>query len=391
MIIVLNAGSSSLKFGLYEPDGDGDPALLLRGQIAGIGHAPHVSAEGPAAADFDAGDPPGAASAPEAVFAWLLDRLHACPAARAPRAVGHRIVHGGEDFDRPARITDDVLTALEALSPLAPQHQPFNLAGVRQAMERWPDAAHAACFDTAFHRAQPRLEQLFAIPRALTEDGVRRYGFHGLSYEWIAHVLPGVLGPRADGKVIVAHLGHGASLCAMRERRSLATTMGFTALDGLMMATRCGALDPGVALHLIAERGMSPAEVERLLYAQSGLLGVSGLTGDMRTLLASDAAPAREAIDLFVHRITGAIGALAARLEGLDALVFTGGVGENAAPIRARAAEGCAWLGARLDAAANAKHAARFETADSDIALCVAPTNEELMIARHAAQLAEER
>lgn len=385
-VLVLNAGSSSLKFAAYDAAEPAAPRPLLRGQIAGIGHAPQVSVSEGEPGSL-AGQTPAQRGEPAEVFAWLLSLLGEHPAVGTPEIIGHRVVHGGREFAAPCVITPDILAQLDALAPLAPQHQPFNLAGVRQAADRWPDATQIACFDTAFHRSQPRIAQLFALPRALTEAGVLRYGFHGLSYEYIAGLLPERLGDKADGRVIMAHLGHGASLCALKNRRSVATTMGFTALDGLMMATRCGDLDPGVVLHLLQDgQGRSIAEVADILYARSGLLGVSGVSGDMRTLLTSEEPAAREAVDLFVHRIISAIGALAAQLEGLDALIFTAGVGEHAAPIRQRVVQGCAWLGARLDVNANEAHQTRFDAPDSAVALCVAHTNEELMIAQHAAR-----
>ncbi len=387
-VLVLNAGSSSLKFAAYDAADAARPTVLLRGQVAGIGGAARRTvSEGAPGGLADAQSP--ADRTPEAVFDWLLGLLQAHAAVRAPVAVGHRVVHGGRDFAAPCVITPTILAQLEALSPLAPQHQPFNLAGVRLATTRWPEAPQIACFDTAFHRSQPAIEQMFALPRALSAAGVQKYGFHGLSYEYVAEILPELLSDAARGRVIVAHLGHGASLCALKDGVSIATTMGFTALDGLMMATRCGDLDPGVVLHLLeGPPARTVAEVTALLYNQSGLLGVSGVSREMKTLLESEAPSAEDAVSLYVHRIVGAIGTLTARLGGLDALVFTAGIGEHAAPVRAAVAEGCAWLGARLDAAANDRHETRFDAPDSAIALCVAHTNEEVMIARHAARLA---
>jgi acetate kinase len=297
------------------------------------------------------------------------------------------VVHGGERFAQPVRLDHGVLDALEALDPMAPLHQPHNLATARLLMNRRPDLAQVVCFDTAFHRTQAPLAQSFALPRAFTESGVKRYGFHGLSYEYIAGELPVHLGERADGRVIVAHLGNGASLCAMKNRRSVATTMGFTALDGLVMGTRSGALDPGVVFFLMREKSMSAAAVEEMLYTRSGLLGVSGISSDMRELLASSDPRAREAVDLFVYRAARELGSLAAALGGLDALVFTAGIGEHAAPVRAMICDAARWLGVELDAAANSAHRVRIGAAASRVAVCVIPTDEEIVIARHACGL----
>jgi acetate kinase len=286
-------------------------------------------------------------------------------------------------------LNDAALAMLRGFIPLAPLHQPHNLAGIDALRAHLPGVPQVACFDTDFHRTQPSLAQLFALPRRITAQGVRRYGFHGLSYEYIADVLPHHLGEGADGKVIVAHLGNGASMCAMKERRSIATTMGFTALDGLMMGTRAGNLDPGVLLYLMDYQGMDAKTLEKLLYKESGLLGVSGISQDMRELLASDRPEAREAVDLFCYRIVREIGSLAAALGGLDALVFTGGIGEHAAPVRAQVCAALGWMGVELDAAANAAHGRRIATADSSVDVLVLPTNEEWMIARHTAALVD--
>jgi acetate kinase len=301
--------------------------------------------------------------------------------------VGHRVVHGGLEYSHPVRVDEDTLELLERFVPLAPLHQPHNLAPIRMLLERSQDLPQVACFDTAFHRTNPDLAQRFALPAELHDSGVRRYGFHGLSYEYIASTLPDIDPVAAKGRCIVLHLGNGASMCAMREGRSLASTMGFTAVEGLPMGTRCGTLDPGVISFLMTQRGMDVREVEQLIYNQSGLLGVSGLSSDMRTLLASDAPEAGLAIDLYVYRIGRELGSLAAALGGLDAIVFTAGIGENAAPIRERVLEGARWLGVTPDPAANAAGGPRISTDDSAVSAWVVPTNEELMIALHTRAL----
>jgi acetate kinase len=292
-------------------------------------------------------------------------------------------VHGGEQFAAPVLIDGAILDQLEKLAPLAPLHQPHNIAPIRVISRIAPDIQQVACFDTAFHRTQPPVAQLYALPRDLSATGVKRYGFHGLSYEYIASVLPGIVGDAPTSRVVAAHLGNGCSMCAMRDGKSVATTMGFTALEGLPMGTRSGAIDPGVVLYLLTERGMSVADVSDLLYHRSGLLGVSGVSNDMRKLLASSAREAAEAIELFVYRINRELGSLVAALGGIDALVFTAGIGEHAAPVRARVCESAGWLGIRLDAAANGAGGPRISSADSRVSAWVVPTNEELMIARH--------
>jgi acetate kinase len=302
-------------------------------------------------------------------------------------AVGHRVVHGGMAYLQPVRITPDVLRELDRLVPLAPLHQPHNLEAIRAIAELRPDIAQIACFDTAFHAGQPAVATTFALPRALAEKGVRRYGFHGLSYEYIASVLPAQLGPGADGKIIVAHLGNGASMCAMRNRRSVATTMGFSVLDGLVMGRRCGTLDPGVILYLIDREQMSSAEIGHLLYEQSGLLGVSGISDDMRDLLKSDDPRAKDAVELFVYRIVRELGSLVAALGGLDGLVFTAGIGEHSPEIRARVCEQAAWLGLALDRAANAAGGPRISRENSPVSIWTFPTDEERVIARHTRAL----
>ena len=302
-------------------------------------------------------------------------------------AAVHRVVHGGEQFTAPTRVTAEVMSALLRLVPLAPLHQPHNLAAIRAISVLQPGLPQIACFDTAFHAGQDWVMQAIALPQGISRSGVRRYGFHGLSYEYIASVLPAQLGPAAEGRIVVAHLGNGASLCALRARRSVATTMGFTALDGLMMGTRCGQLDPGVILYLMAERGMTVQQVETLLYSESGLLGVSGISADMRTLEASPHPDARAAIDLFVNRITRELGGLAALLGGLDALVFTGGIGEHSAAVRARVCTDAAWLGVSLDPAANLSAQRCITVPGSRTSAWVIPTNEERMLVTHAQEV----
>jgi acetate kinase len=304
-------------------------------------------------------------------------------------AVGHRVVHGGQRFSGPVRLTPAVVDELDKLTPLAPLHQPHNLKSIRLFDQMQPDVPQVACFDTAFHRTQPEVAQAFALPAAITDLGVRRYGFHGLSYEYIASVLPHVAPGAAAGRTVVAHLGNGASMCGLVAGASVASTMGFTALDGLPMGTRCGNLDPGVVLYLMEELGMDARAVEVLLYRESGLLGVSGVSADMRTLLESDDPRARFAIDLFVYRISHELGSLAAAMEGIDALVFTGGIGEHAAAVREAVVRRAKWLGAELDVAANLKGGPLVTTASSRIPVWVIPTNEELMIARHTRAVVE--
>ena len=385
-ILVVNAGSSSLKFQLFDVVA-GAPQRKIRGQLEGIGVHPRLRATDAAGVLLvDRAYPPAAIvdlpTAIEATRAWLQTlggvEIH---------AIGHRVVHGGPDFDRPVLIDEAILGQLARFQSLAPLHQPNNLAPIRLAMDIAPDRAQVACFDTSFHRGHPAFADCYAIPRALYDEGVRRYGFHGLSYEYIAHALPDVAPGVASGRVIAAHLGSGASMCAMAAGRSVESTMGFTALDGLPMGTRPGQLDPGVVLHLIEEKGMTAAEVTRLLYHDAGLKGLSGVSNDMRVLLASDEPGAALAIDHFAYRCGLHAGALAAALGGLDAFVFTAGVGENSALIRARIAEHLRWLGAELDPAANEAGAVRISTPESRVALLVVPTDEELMIARHTLAL----
>lgn len=381
-ILVVNAGSSSLKFHVFAIEA-GQLSRRLRGQIDGIGVRPLLRAVGAnnstlVELTYAAADIPDLPAATTAVRKWLRGL-----SGFELKAVGHRVVHGGPDFDRPVRIDADTVARLAALSELAPLHQPNNLAPIRLVMEIDPGMAQVACFDTAFHRSHPPHTDCYAIPRALYDAGVRRYGFHGLSYEYIAGRLLEVAPDLARGRVIAAHLGSGASMCALQNGRSVESTMGFTALDGLPMGTRPGQLDPGVVLYLMTHKGMSAEDVSDLLYRDSGLKGLSGISNDMRDLLASDEAGAAFAIDHFVHRCALQAGMLAAALGGLDAFVFTAGVGENAPAIRGRIAERLAWLGADLDPDANESGAVCISTAASKVALLVIPTDEELVIARH--------
>lgn len=385
-LLTLNAGSSSLKFAIYEA-GPGLP-LRLSGQVSGLGATPRLQArlDGETLADEVWTDTAGLDAVLERTLTWLADAGW----SEGLAAVGHRIVHGGLEFRAPVELTAAVLQRLEALAPLAPLHQPFNLRGVARAGERFPDALQVGVFDTAFHAGQPEVARLYALPRDLIAEGVMAYGFHGLSYDYIASVLRARDGPRAGGRTVVLHLGSGVSLCALAEGRSIATTMGFSALDGPPMSTRSGALDPGVILYLMQARGMDAAAVTDLLYNRSGLLGLSGLSGDMQTLLGSAEPNARQALAVYVYRIAREIGSLAAALGGLDTLVFTAGVGENAAPIRARIADLCGWLGVRLDPNANASGEGRISGPDSVVQVRVIPTDEQVVIARGVARLLDE-
>ena len=381
-ILVLNAGSSSLKFSIFRVEG-GDSGLLARGQVEGIGTSPHFVLRGADSAVIDERAIGGDSLNHEQALTVVVESCQQRFKAQRLVAVGHRVVHGGVEYAAPVRVDDRVLAALERLVPLAPLHQPHNLAAIRAVSKRAPNLPQVACFDTAFHRTQPEVAQRFALPRRFTDEGVRRYGFHGLSYEYVASVLPKIDARAASGRTVVAHLGNGVSMCAMRNGRSIATTMSFTPADGLVMGTRVGAIDPGVLLYLMTRHGMAARELEHLIYHESGLLGVSGVSNDMRALLASDDPRAAEAIDLFVYRIGRELGSLAAAVGGLDALVFTAGIGENAPVIRARVCRDAAWLGVGLDEAANDAGTKRISRPDSAVAVWVIATNEELMIARH--------
>jgi acetate kinase len=387
-ILVLNAGSSSIKFSVYATRG-GDLAFVSGGQVGGIYTAPVFTARdagGQPAAEmrWQAGVDFGHERALAHIVDWVRTR-HGDDHRLA--AVGHRVSHGGTAYTAPARVDRDLITNLEKLVPLSPLHMPHNLAPIRALLARAPELPQVACFDTAMHRTIPPLEQMFALPMELHDAGVRRYGFHGLSYEYIAGLLPRLDARAAAGKTVVLHLGSGSSMCALAAGRSVATTMGFTAVDGLPMGTRSGTLDPGVLLYLMDQRGMDAREIERLIYTKSGLLGVSGVSSDMRALLASKEPRAALAVDLYVHRIARELGSLAAALGGLDAIVFTGGIGEHAPPVRERVCRRAAWLGIDLDVDANARDAARISTAASRTAAFVIPTNEELVIARHTRDL----
>ena len=382
-IAVLNAGSSSFKFSLFVERGS-DIAPVARGQAEGLYTSPRFVAKDGAGVVIDEkswgdGVELGHAGALDHLVAFLRLRL----AEHRLVGVGHRVVHGGLEYAAPVRVDASVLSALEKYIPLAPLHQPHNLGPIRALLERLPDLPQVACFDTAFHRRQPPVAQAFALPKSITERGVIRYGFHGLSYEYIAGVFPEHDPRAATGRVVVLHLGNGSSMCALAGGRSVASTMGFTAADGLPMGTRCGSLDPGVVLYMLDELGMDTPAVEKLIYQQSGLLGVSGISSDMRTLESSEEPGAKAAIDLYVYRIGRELGSLAAALGGLDAIVFTAGIGENSRSLRERVCRAAAWLGVDLDADANARNAMRISTPASRVSAWVIPTNEELMIARH--------
>ena len=382
-ILVVNAGSSSVKFQVFAVDGDGRLQRQLKGQMDGIGSRPRLRATGAkgdtladraypieAVADVSAGL--------MVAGAWLRDELRI-----TPMAVGHRVVHGGPDYDRPVLVDHGLVARLERYVALAPLHQPYNLAPIKSLLANLPALPQVACFDTAFHRGHDGVADQYAIPRQLYDEGVRRYGFHGLSYEYIARTLPKVAPDIAAGRVIVAHLGSGASMCALKSGRSVESTMGFTALDGLPMGTRPGQIDPGVVLYLLSEKRMEPGKVQDFLYRDCGLKGLSGVSNDMRELLESRDPRAAFAIDYFTYRVGLCAGMLAAALQGLDAFVFTAGIGENSDVIRSRVAERLAWLGVSLDAAENAKRSLKISQSGSRIPVYVVPTDEERMIAEH--------
>ncbi|HET7218860.1 MAG TPA: acetate/propionate family kinase [Vicinamibacterales bacterium] len=385
--VVLNAGSSSLKFCVYcRPEQNGW-RLEARGQIEGIGTSPRFSAKdgaGQVLEDRQLGTAVAdARTALESLAAWLRERYSGARVV----GVGHRVVHGGATFFGPTIVTPQVMEDLRKLIPLAPLHQPYNLAAIEAVSSYLPGVPQVACFDTSFHRGQAAVAELVPLPQDICRLGVQRYGFHGLSYEYIASVLPQVAPGIANGRVIVAHLGSGASLCALKNGRSIDHTLGFTALDGLCMGTRPGAVDPGVILYLFQSLGLSAKDVETILYKKSGLLGISGISNDMRDLVASDAPAARLAVDYFVYRATKEIGALAAVLQGLDGLVFTAGIGERSVEIRRRVCTASGWLGIELDADRNAATESLISRDGSPVAVWVIPTNEELMIARHTGVL----
>ena len=382
VILVVNSGSSSLKFALYSiKDKANQP--LLTGRVSGIGVQPKLKAK--MAGESLENQAPFEYIPEDATHEWLIreliQRLHTKYTQFKPIAVGHRMVHGGSNFTEPTVITKETLQQLKELIPLAPLHQPHSIVAIEAIAKNEPGLLQIACFDTSFHRTQSKIEQMFAIPRALTDEGVIRYGFHGLSYEYIASVLPKYLGDKADGRVLVAHLGNGTSMCAMKNRKSVSSTMGFSTLEGLVMGTRCGLLDAGVILHLIKQKGLSVEEVQKMLYHESGLLGVSGISSDMRVLEKSDHPNAKQAIELFCHRAKEEIGNLTAVMHGLDTIIFTAGIGENSVLIREKICEPLAWLGVKIDLAANKIGKGKISAADSNVGIYVIPTDEEATIA----------
>jgi acetate kinase len=382
-ILVVNAGSSSVKFQVFAVDGDGRLRRQFKGQMDGIGSRPRLrasGANGDAVADraYPIEAVPDVPAAMTVASAWLRDEVR-----MTPMAVGHRVVHGGPDYDRPVAVDHAVVARLERFAALAPLHQPHNLAPIKSILANFPALPQVVCFDTAFHRNHPDVADVYAIPHRLHEEGVRRYGFHGLSYEYIARKLPEVAPEVAQGRVVVAHLGSGASMCALRGGRSIESTLGFTALDGLPMGTRPGQLDPGVVLYLMLAKGMTPAEVQDFLYKDCGLKGLSGVSNDMRELQTSSDPRALFAIEYFVYRVGLYAGMLAAALQGMDAFVFTAGIGENSGSVRARIADRLGWLGVAVDPLANSSHALKISQAASRVPVYVVPTDEERMIAEH--------
>ncbi len=386
VILVLNAGSSSVKFSVFSI-GDGGLLPLFRGEFEGIGTAPHFFATEGGARVADAHFSEEEVATQEVAVLRVLDWLKGHGAGLEMMAVGHRVVHGGPVYSEPVVVDGPTLDALAAFEPLAPSHQPHNLAPIRALAKARPDLPQVACFDTAFHRTAPLVADVYALPREYLDAGVRRYGFHGLSFVYVTQALRALDPVAAAGRVVIAHLGNGCSMAAVLAGKSLGDTMGFTALDGLPMGTRCGQIDPGVLIYLLRQRGMSVDRMEDLLYNHSGLKGLSGVSNDMRDLLASDVPDARLAVDYFIDRIGRELGALAAVLKGLDALVFTAGIGEHAAEIRARVCRDAAWLGVALDDEANRRGGPRVSPEGSSPSAWVIPTDEELMIARHTLRL----
>ena len=388
-ILVINAGSSSIKFALFQQEaGKLHDKPAVSGQIDGIGAQAKLVAKDHKGKHEVALNISGDQEAQhKASLDFLLNWFTEHETGWNIVAVGHRVVHGGELYSAPVQLTPAIVEQLGQFIVLAPLHQPHNLNGVKALTALLPGVPQVACFDTAFHRTKPHVASLFGLPRALTAEGVKRYGFHGLSYEFIARSLPEHLGAKADGRIVVCHLGNGASATAIVGRKSVASTMGFTAIEGLMMGTRTGSLDPGVLLYLMENKGMGVKELTKMLYKESGLLGVSGISQDMRTLLASDKPEAKEAVELFCYRIVREVGSLMAAAGGLDALVFTGGIGEHAAPVRKAVCEAFGWMGLTLDEAANAGDQICISRADSKVDVLVIPTNEEWMIAEHTADL----
>ncbi len=384
-IAVINAGSSSMKFAVFNDDSD--QSLVFRGQMEKIGVAPSLTVEGSQGEKLVEREWGASEIDHRAAARIILQTSIAHLGGKAVEGIGHRVVHGGTQFTAPTVLTKDVVASLKALTPLAPLHQPHNISPIETIMEEAPHIPQVACFDTAFHQTQAGLAQSFALPRELTEQGIRRYGFHGLSYEFVSGRLRTMAPDHCQKRIIIAHLGNGASLCAIHRGRSLATTMGFTAVDGLMMGTRCGSIDPGVLIYLMDEKKLDARGLEELVYKKSGLLGVSGISSDMRALRESAEPEAREAIDLFVYRIVREIGSLAAALGGLDGLVFTGGIGQRDMKTRREVVGGCAWLGAAIDDQLNGIGDGRIDSAASEIPIWVVPTDEERVIARHTAAL----
>lgn len=386
-ILTINAGSSSIKFALFPLAHPISPEAEVSGQIDGIGaESTKLIAKNRAGDRIADQTLSGERVTHDQAFDALLNWFTGSHNDWEIVAVGHRVVHGGDHYSAPIAIDAHVLEKLSSYVPLAPLHQPHNVAGIRALQALLPRVPQIACFDTAFHRSQPDVAQIFGLPRSITAEGVKRYGFHGLSYEYIARALP-QHSRRADGRVVVAHLGNGASMAAMVNRKCVATTLGFSTIDGLVMGTRCGNLDPGVVLHLMETKNLSVRDMTRMLYKESGLLGVSGISQDMRTLLSSDKPEAQEAVNLFCYRIARELGSLAAAAGGLDALVFTGGIGEHAAEVRRRVCLLSDWLGIRLNPEANARHDLHIGAGNSSVDVLVIPTNEEWMMAHHAQTL----
>ncbi|MFL6771636.1 MAG: acetate/propionate family kinase [Sphingomicrobium sp.] len=386
-IAVVNAGSSSVKFAFY--DSEGDQPLLLKGQVEQIGVAPSLSASNPAGEEVSSLSWPAEGFGHAQAMAAILEVAREQLAGSTVKGVGHRVVHGGTNFTGPVEVTAEIIAELEKLAPLAPLHQPHNLGPIKAIAQNRPDVRQVACFDTAFHQSQPHLAQAYALPRELSDSGIRRYGFHGLSYEYVSGRLAEISSDHGGKRIVIAHLGNGASLCAVHEGRSVATTMGFTAVEGLVMGTRCGSIDPGVLIYLMDEHGMDARALESLIYKKSGLLGVSGISSDMRSLRGSDDPKAREAIELFIYRIVREIGSLSAALGGLEGLVFTGGIGQRDLRTRQEVVAGCAWLGADLDEQRNAAGEGLISSDYSKIPIWVLPTDEERVIARHTAALVQ--
>lgn len=381
-ILVINAGSSSIKFAIFTGEDISALSRLFHGAIEGIGTKPHfyvIDAKGQRMAEQEW----PATMTHEDLLSDLIKQIEICLGSNPLVAVGHRVAHGGLNCTTPQLISPSLMSELSAATPLAPLHQPHNLAPITALAKKYPNLPQVACFDTGFHATNSRISRMYGLPVSLSNEGLRRFGFHGLSYEYIAGQLPNIDAKAATGRTIVAHLGNGASMCAMVNGKSVASTMGFSALDGLVMGSRCGTLDPGVMLYLLQEKHMRVEDVEDLLYRQSGLLGVSGISSDVRELLASSDARASEALDLFVYRASREIGSLVAAAGGIDALVFTAGIGEHASEIRARICAQSAWLGITLSTEANQADELCISTTDSAVSVWVIPTNEELMVAHH--------